>query len=388
MFGDRRWRRFLPRLLALLAVQFVALVLLGRVLFGSMAEALAVAGLLIIVVAAGTVLYTDTVWSDRPAGRRRWVIVGLWAAAVGLCAGLVLHRWLEPPWPVVVAAGVLGALVSGAVYARQSPRMIGAFQLGLTIVRVATPEEAQAVVTGSTRALADPGLPLDRRIVAELNRARARTLLALRRGQGHELQEALDVLRRTIQDPGTDPVLAVLAADDLVNAMSLAAEQTRDPRGYDEARRLLAYCLERAPDVDASARLYGHRAQFYLFFARDDITFYGRALAAQQEAVRRATRPSAADLAQLGLVLSLGITTGVDRSEEAIAYCRRAVALDRGDETRLSLAMCLCYCTQAGGPQTTARRDEARALLGRLARRKGPMGLRANQVLVEFGLAS
>lgn len=382
LFRDRRWRRFLPRLLAWLAALFVTFTLLGRPLFGSTTRALAVAAALTGAVSLGSVLYIETVWSDRPAGARRWVVVAFWAGAVGLCAGLMLRFWLFPPWWLCLAAGSVAALSSGVVYGRQSPRMVGAFQAGLAILRISSPEEARAVIIDCTRALDDPGLPADRRTVAELNRARARTMLALRRGLGHELQEALAVLRRTVQDPAVDPVLAVLAADDLVNAMSLAAEQTRDPQGYAEARRLLEHCLRRAPQVEASTRLYGHRAQFYLFLARDDPGYFPLALAAQQEAVRRAERPSAADLADLGVLLSLS----GDRLGDAIAYCRRAYRLDRGDETRFSLALCLFHAVEAGGPEAEQRRAEAGPLLRRVARSKGPLGLRARQMLLDLGL--
>ncbi|WP_067504283.1 hypothetical protein [Actinoplanes sp. TFC3] len=387
MFQDLRWRRFWSRLALFQAAQFTAFLLLGRSLFGSFRVAVASAALLTAVSGLGAVLYTDTVWSDTPTGRRRRVIVTIWATAVGLCVALGLRLWLTLPWAVVVAAGLTAALTAGVVYGRQSPRTINAMQVSLSIMRIESPAEAQDVIRDCSVALERPDLPNDRRLLTELNQARARTMLALRRGHGHELQAALATLRQVLQDSTIDPVWAVMAADDLVNAMSLAAEQTRDPQGYAEARELLAYWSDKAPEVEAEARVHAHRAGFHLFLARDgDAGHYWLALAAQQQAVNIGRPPSADHVGTLGVILSQSYgVTGQDRSVDAIQHCRDAVAQSHGDRvSKLQLAQCLYFCAAGGIPGSGQCIAEARSILEPLARRPGPLGIRAKGILVDL----
>jgi hypothetical protein len=374
------------------------------------------AGIQTAAVAAGVFLTARGAWSYRLTGRRQLnVILAAWAVSPALMAALLAAAFglaAVPDAIIGVAAGVAAALA----YAR-SRRRIAAIQLGIPLA-VDSLAEAGQVLDATGAPGSPPGTTADGEAMRRLNRARALTFAAMREGDHDRLLEALPALRKVIQDGTLDPAVALLAADDLVNAESMLSERSRDGTRYAAAVDLYAAQAARNPRVaGAAARRHGHRADYQAFLEQaatddavaaaeaDDEAARTRALARAAGAHRAVNRELSAALELSGprdevraqylsmlgshLCLSLGVI-GEDRLDEGIELCRQALTLPAGRrrEYRPGFELSLASSLLARWDMDEDDRDldEARALLRRLVRLGNPVEARARELLLQISV--
>jgi hypothetical protein len=329
-------------------------------------------------------------------------MAALLAAAFGLPAA--------PAAIIGVGVGVVAALA----YAR-SRRRVAAIQLRIPLA-VDSLAEADQVLDATETPGRPSGTTVDNEAMRRLNRARALTFAAMREDDHDRLLEALPTLREVIQDRTLDPAVALMAADDLVNAENMLSQRSRDGTRYVAAVDLYAEQAARNPRVvGTAARLHGHRADYQAFLEQvatddavaadeaDDEAARTRALALAADAHHAVNRELTAALeltaprdeiraqylSMLGshLCLSLDVT-GEDRLDEGIGLCRQALALPAGRRREyrpgfeLSLASSLLVRWDTDADDRDL--DEAKALLRRLVRLGNPVEARARELLLHI----
>jgi hypothetical protein len=409
---DNRWRRLslavavgLPLLLALLWTGF-------WVISRDVGFAVFAAGIQAAVVLAGVFLTARVAWSYRLGGRRQLnVVLVVWAASSALLAALVAAAAGLPAVPDTIIGVAVGAAATLA-YAR-SRRRIAALQLGIPLA-VDSLAEADQVLDATETPGRSPATTVDSEAMRRLNRVRALIFAAMREDDHDRLLEALPALREVIQDRALDPAVALLAADDLVNAENMLAQRSRDGTRYAAAIDLYAEQAARNPRVaGTAARLHGHRADYQAFLEQvatddavaadeaDDEAARERALARAADAYHAVNRELSAALeltgpreairpqylSMLGEHLCLGLDlAGQERTGEAVALCREALALPAGRRREyrpayeLSLAFSLISRWDVHGCDRDL--DEAEALLKRLVRLGNPIEARARELLL------
>ncbi|MBL7258018.1 hypothetical protein [Paractinoplanes lichenicola] len=152
---------------------------------------------------------------------------------------------------------------------------------------------------------------------------------------------ALALLKDAVTDPAIDPVLALAVVDELVDALSRRAEQSRDDRAYAEGIALLTDLVQRHPRApEGKSLLHSHRAQ-YLMFQAARLTARGHAPEATLHDLYRKTEAElreamaaavafgpvwARESAALGMLLCHGpAPDGRDRVDEGIELLRQAL---------------------------------------------------------------
>jgi hypothetical protein len=242
-------------------------------------------------------------------------------------------------------------------------------------------------------------------------------MLAVREDDSDRVQEAMPLLRAALTDPAVKPVIALSAADDLVNAESSMAERSRDDRRYAQAIALLHQVVKENPGVQAGrAKLHGHRASYLAFQLRRmsetlaqtqqsgdtagevnaerELRELYRATKRERLAAIASTAPGtpiwAQELALHGICLSQGAAIGEeDGFDEGVELVRRALDRRVGlpPEVRLltELNLASVLLTRAGHLDDHARDlDEAEAILKRLVRHGPPIEPRARALLLDL----
>lgn len=370
------------------------------------------AGIQTVAVAVSVFLTARVAWSYRLAGRRQLnAVLVVWAASPALLAALVAAAAGLPAVPGAIIGVAVGAAATLA-YAR-SRRRIAALQLGIPLA-VDSLAEADQVLDATETPGRSPATTVDSEAMRRLNRVRALTFAAMREDDHDRLLEALPALREVIQDRALDPPVALLAADDLVNAENMLSQRSRDGTRYAAAIDLYAEQAARNPRVaGTAARLHGHRADYQAFLEQvatddavaadeaDDEAARERALARAADAYHAVNRELSAALELTGprdeirpqylsmlgehLCLSLDLA-GQDRTGEAVGLCREALALPAGRRREyrpgyeLSLAFSLIFRWDVRGDYRDL--DEAEALLKRLVRLGNPIEARARELLL------
>lgn len=411
IIADVRWRRLAPIALAGLPIVFIVHGGLLLSLSGSVGYALAAAALQTGALTLNLLAVARSAWAANLTGERRLrLLVVLWALQPALATALVLGAlgW-SAPWAIAggTAAGLLGSLA----YARG--------RSGITRMQVGQPLAMDSLreagtVDAATATPPDPTVPAGNRAVERLNRARALTLLAVQEDSVDRVQEALPLLRDAIHDPGLDPVFALAAADDLVNAESGMAERSRDDRRYAAAIALFTEIVRENPGVPAGrAKLHGHRAEFLTFQAgrvsadlaeaertgNDDAArrardtmrdLLDRTERERREAVRHApagTPIHAQERALLGLLLCHAVEAGApDRSDEGVGLIRDSLRRLRGLSPETE-QICLLHLAQALLMRAQQRGDdrdvtEAKGILDRLVSAGPPIDASAHELLL------
>ncbi|WP_449060972.1 hypothetical protein [Planomonospora algeriensis] len=415
--GDDRWRRLALVAAFGLPVLFTFCGASLLIVSGSPGYAAAGAAALTGVTALNLFLVAGSAWAARfTRSGRLWLIVLVWALQPALAAGLLLGAFgADRRW--ALAAAALVGVVAAPVYARQR-RKITEMQV-LQPLAVDSLRDAASVDAATRTPPDDAKLPAANRAVERLNRARALMTLAVREDDSDRVQEAMPLLRAALTDPALDPVIALSAADHLVNAESVLAERSRDGRRYAQAIDLLAEVVGENPGLPAGrAKLHGHRASYLVFRMRcaDETLAHARQrgdgageTSAEEEtrelyrAVKRehlaaidgmtpGTPVWAQELAMYGMFLSQGAAMGEeDGFDEAVELVRRA--LDR----RFGLPSEIRPTTELGLADVLLRRaahldddvrdlDEAEAILTRLVRHGPPIESGARALLLDLSV--
>ncbi|MGN9841281.1 hypothetical protein ACTMTI_24445 [Nonomuraea sp. H19] len=409
--SDGRWRRLALLLAAGLPALFVVYGAILLFISGSLAYAGIGAAALTGALALNLFLVARSTWAARlTRAGRLWVVVLCWALQPALMTGVLLGAF-GAEWQWALAAAVLVGLVAAPIYARQRPKA--------TEMQVLQPLAVDSLKDGrllddATRAQSDaPKAPAT---VRALNRARAVMMLALREDDSDRVQEALPLLRAALTDPALDPVIALSAADDLVNAESSMAERSRDDRRYAQAIALLTEVVKENPRVpNGRAKLHGHRACHLAFQLRRMHETWiqaskagdtagevaaERALRELCQGVKRErlaaiayTKPGtpiwAQELAMHGQFLCRAAELGEEKDlMEGVGLIRRALDRRVGlpAELRHPVELQLASALQARAPYMEdglRDLDESRTILNRLVRLGPPIEAGARALLLE-----
>lgn len=216
---------------------------------------------------AASLTFARVAWSWwYPDPTRLRVLAVIWAVSPATTGAAIAFRLLDlsGPLALVLAAGLLVGFASW--YQRQT--------LDSNRRQVQRPIElrdwtqADEMIRDCRRSLGDPSLGPQHRTVVELNLARALMARSLLAGRHDGLVEATTLIERVLRDPPPQPELLMIAARDLVAAMSVKAEKLGDMDGYQEAVRLLVDMAERWPDIPgALANAYNDEADLHLLLA-------------------------------------------------------------------------------------------------------------------------
>jgi hypothetical protein len=419
--GDNRWRRLGRAAAVLLPLLFIGLCGAFWLFSGNIRFAAFAAASQAFAVAVSGALIARAAWGPRLAGPRQLnVMLASMAAVPALMAALLAAAFGLSAGPAAaIGAGV--GLVAGAGYASQRRRvqeLQTRFPMVVDTLGQAERLRAATRAPGDGDGDGDPAVPADSRAMQRLNHARALTSLAMREGDHDRLVEALPLPRAVFADRTLDPAVALLAADDLVNAESMLAQRSRDDTRYAAAVGLYARLVGENPEVTAGqARLHEHRAGYYAFVeqvATDDAVAaesagnqaeVARACERAREAYHAVNRELTAALkltgdraeirpqylTMLGAHLCLGVdVTGEDRLDEGIGLCRQALALPAGRTrtqrplSELSLAQALV--TRWDHYEDDRDLDEAEGLLRRLMRLGNPVEARAGALLLDIAV--
>jgi hypothetical protein len=413
--ADGRWQR-LARLSAFgLPALFV---LYGAVLLlisGSPAYAGVGAAALTGVFALNLFLVAGSTWAARfTRSGRLWLIVLVWALQSALMAGLLLGGFgVDRRWALAVA--VLVGSITALMYARQRWK-ITEMQV-LQPLAVDTLRDAASLADATRTPPGDAKLPAANRAVERLNRARALMMLAIREDDSDRVQEAMPLLRAALTDPALEPVIALSAADDLVNAESMMAERSRDEHRYVQAIVLFTEVVGENPGVPAGrVKLHGHRASYLAFqlrrmsetlvqaqqsgdtageaSAEREVLELYRATKRERLAAIASAAPGtpiwAQELALHGICLSQGAAIGEeDDFDEGVELVRRALDRRVGlpPEIRLltELHLASVLLMRARHLDDSARDlDEAEMILTRLVRHGPPIESKARAMLLDL----
>lgn len=412
---DGRWQR-LARLSAFgLPALFVVYGAVLLLISGSPAYAGVGAAALTAAFALNLFLVAGSTWAARfTRSGRLWLIVLVWALQPALMAGLLLGGFgVDRRWALAVA--VLVGSIAALMYARQR-RKVTEMQV-LQPLAVDSLRDAVSLADATRTPPGDAELPAANRAVERLNRARALMMLAIREDDSDRVQEAMHLLREALTEPALDPVIALSAADDLVDAESMMAERSRDEHRYAQAIVLFAEVVSENPGIPAGrVKLHGHRASHLAFQMRrvyetlDQAQRCGdeageasaeRELRELYQAVKRERRAAIAsttpgtplwaqELAMYGVCLSQGAAIGEeDGFDEAIELVRRALDRRIGSPpefrplTERDLVSVLLMRARYLDDNTRDL-DEAEMILTRLVRCGPPIESRARALLLEL----
>ncbi|MEV0456740.1 hypothetical protein [Catellatospora methionotrophica] len=418
---DDRFRRLARRAALLLpayfGVLFVALLGLSRRPVFSLAGA---ATMTVLLTASGALQAVKTYTPRRVRARALLVMLVSWALIPGVAMSLVLLAWrVDVRW--VLAAGVAVTAIGMLAYAGLRGRA-AADQLLMPVIPESLPD-AELLRLAAQQPSYRRDVRPDLLAIQHLNHARASIMLALRESDYDRITEALPILRQVIDDPNLDRGLALLAADDLVNAQSTLAERSRDGERYAEAVRLHSKLAADNPQVPAGrARAHFHEAgyQQYLLRAaaddwadaagRDDRTAAAAAdrirqtHATAEREIRAAIRlaePGTGALGDFltflgGLLCTPASEDSADRYDEGVDAIRTALAMRTPDRAgwlpagQLALATSL-YCRAEGRAEDPAARagvladlDEAERLATGLLPLGNPYQVRALALLADI----
>ncbi|WP_146616794.1 hypothetical protein [Actinoplanes lutulentus] len=182
-----------------------------------------------------------------PALRRRLAVI--FSANLAFVAASTLRVWLDLPYVVVAGVGVTVAAIGPLAYWRTAD--VGPMILYKSAVQPLSSAQARSLMADAQRSLDRAGGRIDRRLVAQLNLARATLWLSMRSDARESLAEVRPLIMEVLTDPRASRWHLLDAAADLVSAVDSYAYRHRDGRDYPVVLQIFADLAEGVPEAQA-----------------------------------------------------------------------------------------------------------------------------------------